>query len=169
MSKIFFYTFRTNRFVGELEVILGERIFVIEKPAQDFAKLKSAIERSGAELVVGIGMVKGESRWESSCYNRIGNNVINSDFPERLSLDCFRSKIPAFLFRHTGYAGQAARMTEDVVSIPVGEGMTFGFCNYVAFRVRAELDAKLKNGFLHLNVRGFRNPHPNPLPVRARE
>lgn len=127
--------------MGELEDLFGEKIFVIEKPAQDFARLKAAIEKSGAEYVVGIGMVKSESRWEKLCYNRIGRNVINPEFAEKLSLASLGSKIPAF-----------AGMTEGVAGIPTGEGMSFGFCNYVAFRIRTEMGTKLKRGFLHLNV-----------------
>lgn len=131
--NIFFYTFRTNKFVSELEDVLDQKVYIVERPAKDFAKLKSAIEESGVESVVGIGMVKGSTRWESICYNRIGKSEINSGDPESLGLKCLSSKIPAF-----------AGMTK------VGKGMTFGFCNYVAYRISNEVKG-VENSFLHLN------------------
>lgn len=155
MSRICFYTFRTNKFVSELEGLFGEKIFVIEKPAKDFAKLKAAILESGAEQVVGVGMVKGESRWEKFCYNRIGKNVINSDSPERLSLARLVRAIPDGA-RKMGYSGRAginSSLNSSLYGISVGEGMSFGFCNYVAFRIKTELSSKLKSGFLHLNAK----------------
>jgi len=131
MSSTFFYTFRTNKFVTEIERVLGQKVYVIDRPAKDFAKLLSAIDESGADLVVGIGIVRAKSRWERFCYNQIGKNRISDDAPDRLSLENPSSKTPAF-----------AGMTID------GKGMTFGFCNYVAFRIASE--TKLRNGFLHL-------------------
>jgi hypothetical protein len=128
MAKIFFYTFRTNKFVAELENSLNQKMYVADKPAKDFSKLKAEIEVSGARYVVGIGMTKGTSRFEEEAHNRFGANIIdikNSSTKLKLS-------VPGGL------------------GFDSGKGMTFGFCNYVAFRLSNELKG-IDNSFIHLN------------------
>ena len=118
MSNTFFYTFRTNRFVDQIEEVLGQEVFVIEKPSKDFARLQSEIKKSGANHVVGLAIIeKGKSRFELETYNRIG-------------------------------VGRAVKSLEKT-GIPSSKGMSYGFCNYVAFRLAASLP-KLERSFIHL-------------------
>ncbi len=125
MPNVFFYTFRTNRFVGDIEDVLGERVYVIDRYAKDFDMLMLAISKSGAEAVCGIGISRWYTRFEEMAFNKLGKNRIVKDGEEEVKL-----------------------------SIPKGFGiksdsrMTFGPCNYVAYRISTE--SKLKNFFLHL-------------------
>jgi len=126
MSEVFFYTFRTNKYVTELENVLGQEVHIIDKPAQDFGKLLSVIGASGADKVCGIGISKRHTRFEEKTFNRIGKNKIDRSSPEQLSLN-----VPA----------DSAIKTDT--------RMTFGPCNYVAFRLKSELPDK-KHYFVHL-------------------
>lgn len=126
LSNTFFYTFRTNKHVVELEEVLGLKVYVIDKPAQDFEKLLSAIEQSGADSVCGIGMSKLYTRFEEKSFNRVGNSTIDQNSPGEFNLDVPTNS-----------------------EVKTDSSMTFGPCNYVAFRLRGELKDK-KNYFLHL-------------------
>lgn len=125
-GSVFFYTFRTNKFVGEIEGALGQKVYVIDKPAQDFEKLLYAIEQSGAELICGIGMSKRYTRFEEKTFNRVGKSKIDKDSPDEFEL---------------GLPKESAINTDSK--------MTFGPCNYVAFRLKVKFPDK-KHYFLHL-------------------
>jgi hypothetical protein len=131
VSNTFFYTFRTNRFVDQIEEVLGQEVFVIEKPSKDFARLQSEIKKSGANHVVGLAIIeKGKSRFELETYNRIGvGRAVKSSDLEKVSLN--------------------VRSGLEKTGIPSSKGMSYGFCNYVAFRLAASLP-KLERSFIHL-------------------
>lgn len=147
MDRTFFYTFRTNRFVGELEEVLDRKVFVLDKYSKDFGKLLEAIKLSGAGSACGIGMIKrGESRFEEFAFNKIGRFKIDLDAPERIKLTPSLVNLLKFS-RENGKLRSTGSLRGSFVES--GVGMTFGPCNYVAFRI--SLETGLKNSFLHLN------------------
>ncbi len=125
MSQIFFYTFRTNRFIDEIEDVLGKEVYVIDKYSKDFAKFIEAIKLSGASKVCGIGISRYYTRFEEFTFNKIGKNKIVKDGPEKIKLSIPESKV----------FNNDARMT-------------FGPCNYVVYRLGTETN--LENYFLHI-------------------
>lgn len=126
MNKVFFYTFRTNKFVGEIERVLGQEVYIVDKYAKDFDKLVDAINASGAVKVVGIGISKRYTRFETTAYNKLGRHEIVKGGPDQLSLSTPTDS----------YIGQDNRMT-------------FGPCNYVAYRLAVALAGK-KHCFMHI-------------------
>lgn len=125
--ETFFYTFRTNKFIDEIEDALGQEVYIIDKYAKDFDKLVEAIKSSGADKVVGIGISKRYTRFETRAYNKLGKNEIVKGDPDRLSLNVLNDSY-----------------------IKKDNRMTFGPCNYVAFRLKNELSADKKHYFLHI-------------------
>jgi hypothetical protein len=128
MAEVFFYTFRTNKLVTEIEETLGHKLYVIDKPAQDFNELFSAIESSGTEAIFGVGMSRGISRFESKAFNVYGKGLAD----KASDLKSIALSVPA--------------QTSGIV---VASGMTAGPCNYIAFKLAIHFPDK-KNYFLHL-------------------
>lgn len=126
MNNVFFYTFRTNKFVGEIERVLGQEIYIVDKYAKDFDDLVDAINFSGAVMVVGIGISKRYTRFETRAYNRLGRYEILKGGPDKLSLS-----VP-----------KGSSMKKDTK-------MTFGPCNYVAYRLSVTLTDN-KHYFIHI-------------------
>lgn len=127
-SNTFFYTFRTNSLKKEMEEVLGQNIYVLDRPAKDFDGLLEAVKSSGAEYVLGIALTKGRSRFEEVAFNRIGKGRVEKDSDTKE------------VHLYVSHAG-----------VRSGRGMTYGFCNYAAFKVAVNLDQK--SGFLHLNAK----------------
>ncbi len=130
--SVFFYTFRTNKFTQDIESILGQEVYVIDRYAKDFDKLVDVIDLSGNESVCGIGIsLKGRSRFEKKAFNKIGKNKISLSGPEEVILSTPRESL-----------------------INWSSGMTFGPCNYVAYRL-AIAKIKKSNYFIHIRPDSF--------------
>jgi chromosome condensin MukBEF complex kleisin-like MukF subunit len=125
MPQTFFYTFRTNKFIDEIEDALGQEVYIIDKYSKDFAKLVEGIKLSGASNLCGIGISKYYTRFEEYTFNKIGKNKIVIDGLEKIKLSIPESKV-----------------------FNTDTRMTFGPCNYVVYRLGTETD--LENYFLHI-------------------
>lgn len=128
LANIFFYTFRTNKFIGEIEEALGREVYVIDRYSKDFEKFLEAVRGSGAEVICGIGISRYYTRFEEVAFNKIGKNEIVKSGPSIVKLNIPKSG-----------------------NIKTDSKMTFGPCNYVAYRL--SLDEGLKNYFLHIRPR----------------
>lgn len=124
-GSIFFYTFRTNKFVTDIEEALGQKVYVIDRYSKDFDQLKEAVKLSDASVVCGIGISRYYTRFEKFAFNRIGNHEIVKGGPERIKLSILQSN--------------------DIES---DSRMTFGPCNYVAYRLSVETNSN--QHFLHI-------------------
>ncbi len=137
MSDIFYYTFRTNKDVEEIEGNLGQKIFIVSKPAQDFSALVSTIAQSGASKIVGIAMIKGDkSRFEIKTFNKIGTNKA----VKGSSYDFYKLNVPDS-FYESGFVAE--------------DGMSPSFCNYVCFKL-ADSMSDCKHYFIHLNQKDIK-------------
>lgn len=124
--QVFFYTFRTNRFIGEIEKAIGQEVYIVDKYVKGFDQLVESIRLSQATRVVGIGISKRYTRFETTAYNRLGRHEMLKGGPDKLGLN-----VP-----------NDSSMEKDTK-------MTFGPCNYVAYRLSVTLTDN-KHYFIHI-------------------
>lgn len=130
MTKVFYYSFRTNKFVSEIEKVTGQGVYIIDKPAQDFEQLVQAINSSVPDVIFGIGMNKRMSRFESEAFNKSGiGKVDKASYLISIGLDTPNRK--------------------DRAGFKVMSRMTAGPCNYIAFKLADRFPDK-RSYFLHL-------------------
>jgi hypothetical protein len=126
----FFYTFRTNKFVEDIEAATMQKLYIIDKPAKDFDKLVETIKQSGKTSICGVAISKWMTRFEEESFNKSGNGKALKD----CSVESTKLSLPVNL---------------DQLGIRIEKRMTAGPCNYVAFRLAVQFP-EMQSYFLHV-------------------
>ncbi len=130
MSKVLFYTFKSFPFS---DVFDKENIFVLAKLSNDIKLLEDTILKEKPEIVIGVGLVRGFSRFERIAVNKFNRGKVSKNSKESFNL----------IFPEKGFE-----------NIKLSYKPTRSFCNWSAFKLaefmeQNNLDSKLS--FLHIN------------------
>ncbi len=129
MSNVLFYTFKSFPFSDSLP----ENSFVLAKLNSDIKLLEERILNDKPEIVIGVGLVRGFSRFERIAVNKFNKVKVNKNSQESFSL----------VFPEKGFE-----------NIKLSYKPTRSFCNWSAFKLAEfieENNLDLKLSFLHIN------------------
>ena len=130
MSKVLFYTFKSFPYI---DVFNTDELIILAKLSDDIKLLEDTILKEKPEVVIGVGLVRGFSRFE-----RIAVNKFNKGQVSKNSIEYYDLSFPEKGFENLKLSYKPTR----------------SFCNWSAFKLaefmeQNNLDSKLS--FLHIN------------------
>lgn len=129
MPKVLFYTFKSFPFKD----VLPANSFVLAKLNSDIKQLQQLILEQKPEIIIGIGLVRGFSRFERVAVNKFNNGKVG-----RVSKEYFDLTFPEKGFEN----------------LKLSYKPTKSFCNWSAFKLAEFIEQNnldLKLSFLHIN------------------
>lgn len=82
MGKVIVYTFRTYKYIDQLEVVYGRKPFILGELKRDLLLLCTRLSREKPKIVFGIASTRGNSMIETVTVNNIHDHKINPDGEE---------------------------------------------------------------------------------------